>query len=121
MAELPRVCLQDGDDVPRDFTTLFDHSLYSIETSAVADAVQAYDALRVKHEPLTVIQPQFECPLPPLEPAVFPPSFRQLPPPALDLFDLDETFSSERVRLAQLANKCTNDDLEYFVREVIQT
>lgn len=24
----------------------------------------------------------------------------------LDLFDLDETFSSEKVRLAQLTNKC---------------
>ncbi|PSN54263.1 Intraflagellar transport protein 52 [Blattella germanica] len=56
---------------------------------------------------------------------VFPPSFRELPPPSLELFDLDEAFSSERSRLAQLANKClsgeesSNDeaDLEYFVRE----
>lgn len=37
---------------------------------------------------------------------VFPPAFRDLPPPMLDLFDLDETFSSEKVRLAQLSNKC---------------
>jgi intraflagellar transport protein 52 len=43
----------------------------------------------------------------------------------LELFDLDEAFSSERARLAQLTNKCLsggnseNDeaDLEYFVRE----
>ena len=56
---------------------------------------------------------------------VFPPSFRELPAPSLELFDLDEAFSSERSRLAQLANKCLsggdtgNDeaDLEYFVRE----
>ena len=56
---------------------------------------------------------------------VFPPSFRELPPPNLELFDLDEAFSSERSRLAQLANKCLgggdsgNDeaDLEYFIRE----
>jgi intraflagellar transport protein 52 len=56
---------------------------------------------------------------------VFPPSFRELPPPNLELFDLDEAFSSERSHLAQLANKCLsggdsgNDeaDLEYFIRE----
>jgi hypothetical protein len=35
----------------------------------------------------------------------------------LDLFDLDEQFSSEKHRLAQLTNKCTDKDLEYFVCE----
>ena len=37
---------------------------------------------------------------------VFPPSFRDLPPPSLELFDLDEAFSSEKVRMAQLTNEC---------------
>ena len=37
---------------------------------------------------------------------MFPPQFRELPPPCLDLFDLDEQFSSEKVRLAQQTNKC---------------
>ena len=37
---------------------------------------------------------------------VFPPQFCELPAPSLDLFDLDEHFSSERVRIAQLTNKC---------------
>ena len=40
-----------------------------------------------------------------------------LNPAVQDLFDLDDSFSSERVRLAQLTNKCNEDDLEYFVRE----
>ena len=51
---------------------------------------------------------------------MFPPQFRDLPPPALDLFDLDQEFSSERVRLAQVTNKCDDGDaksLEYYVRE----
>jgi intraflagellar transport protein 52 len=70
---------------------------------------------------------------------VFPPTFRELGPPALELFDLDDQFSSERVRLAQLTNKClrrcsfeqsktnklkhplcfpgNDDDLEYYIRE----
>jgi len=40
-----------------------------------------------------------------------------LPGPPLDLFDLDECFSSEKVRLAQITNKCNENDLEYYVRE----
>ena len=74
--------------------------------------------LHVKHEPLTLIPPQFEVPLPPLQPAVFMPPMRELPPPALDLFDLDQEFATEKSRMAQLANKCTSEsDLDYFVRE----
>ncbi|RUS76081.1 hypothetical protein EGW08_016155, partial [Elysia chlorotica] len=78
---------------------------------------RAFEELKVKHEALTLITPQFETPLPPLNPAVFPPTFRELPPPSLELFDLDEQFSSEKVRIAQITNKCTDDDLEYYVRE----
>ena len=37
---------------------------------------------------------------------VFPPAFRELTPPMLDLFDLDEHFTSEKARLAQITNKC---------------
>ncbi|XP_070556730.1 intraflagellar transport protein 52 homolog [Ptychodera flava] len=117
LAERLRVCLQESDDSPRDFTSLFNSSLYKMDTSVVPKVIKAYELLGVKHEPLTLIQPQFETPLPPLQPAVFPPSFRELPPPALDLFDFDEQFSSEKVRLAQITNKCTDDDLEYYVRE----
>lgn len=67
---------------------------------------RAFEQLNVKHESLTLITPQFETPLPPLQPAVFPPQFRELEPPKLDLFDLDEQFSSEKVRIAQQTNKC---------------
>lgn len=44
---------------------------------------------------------------------VFQPVFKILPPPMLDLFDLDETFSSEKVRLAQLSNKCKFPDVTF--------
>lgn len=30
---------------------------------------------------------------------------------------MDEHFASERLRLAQLTNKCADDDLEFYVRE----
>merc|ERR1712176_1382069 len=76
-----------------------------------------YKELGVKHEPLTLISPQFETPLPFLSPAVFPPSLREPPPPNLDLFDLDEHFASEKVRLAQLTNKCTDEDLDFYIRQ----
>lgn len=36
---------------------------------------------------------------------VFPPSFRELPPPPLELFDLDEAFSSVFTTLTQFTNK----------------
>lgn len=48
---------------------------------------------------------------------VFPPSIREPPPPALDLFDLDDHFASEKVRLATLTNKCNDDDLDFYIRE----
>jgi len=83
----------------------------------VPEAIQLYKQLGVKHEPLTLIPPQFETPMPPLQPAVFPPVLREPLPPALDLFDLDEQFASERVRLAQLTNKCTDNDLEFYIRQ----
>lgn len=117
LAERVRACLQEGEELPVDFTQLFDHSLFKYDTNVIPEAVKLYDKLNVKHEPLSLIPPQFEVPLPALQPAVFMPSMRELPPPALDLFDLDEHFSNEKLRMAQLTNKCSDLDLEYFVRE----
>uniref|UniRef100_A0A1B6C3P4 Uncharacterized protein n=2 Tax=Clastoptera arizonana TaxID=38151 RepID=A0A1B6C3P4_9HEMI len=138
LSDLPQGSLQEcAEDLPTDYTRLFDHSMYSINMTLMPEILQAYDELQVKHEPLRLIPPQFEAPLPPLQPAVFPPSFRDLPPPALELFDLEEAFSSERARLSQLANKCLSggstksksgfvgiaaleeeiSDLEYWIRE----
>lgn len=112
-------CLQGMDDLPRDFTKLFDTDMFRFDTNLVPVAVATYERLGVPHEPLTLIPPQFECPLPQLQPATFPPAMREPPPPALDQFDLDEHFAKEGLRLAQLANKCTagEEDLEYFIGE----
>ena len=117
LSERLRSCLQESEPLPADFMRLFDDALFKFDTRAIPEAVSLFDALGVKHEPLSLIPPQFETPLPPLQPAVFPPAFREPPPPALDLFDLDEQFASERARLAQLTNKCGDGDLEYFVKE----
>ena len=37
--------------------------------------------------------------------------------PLLELWDLDEHYSTEKARLAQLTHKCTDEDLEFYVRE----
>lgn len=55
--------------------------------------------------------------MPALQAAVFPPSLKELPPPGLELFDLDEQFASEKIKMAQLTNKCTDDDVEYYIKE----
>jgi len=117
LADRLRSCLQESDEMPKDFTTLFSPTLFKFDTDLIPEAIDLYKTLNVKHEPLTLIPPQFETPLPELQAAVFLPTMKDLPPPGLDLFDLDEQFASERSRLAQLTNKCTDDDIEYFVKE----
>ncbi|CAH0403051.1 unnamed protein product [Chilo suppressalis] len=111
---------------------LFTWRLFSLNLAQLPEVLGLYEALGVKHEPLRLIAPQFETPFPPLQLAVFPPTFREPPPPPLELFDLDEAFSSEKSQLARLANKCLQpnaskmgqgdgrqleNELEYFVRE----
>ncbi|KAL7752326.1 hypothetical protein RI367_002372 [Sorochytrium milnesiophthora] len=117
LSQVLRSCLQESEELPKDFTTLFDHALFKFDLTLVPQAIRLYDELRLKHEPLALIQPQFETPLPPLQPAVFPPIVREIQPPPLELFDLDDHFASPQVKLAQLTNKCTDDDLEYYIRE----
>jgi hypothetical protein len=119
MSQGLKPCLQGMDELPRDFTKLFDMNMFKFDTDLIPHTIQVYDLLGVPHEPLTLIPPQFECPLPKLAPATFPPAMREPPPPALDQFDLDEHFAQESIRLAQLTNKCANgaEDLEYFIAE----
>lgn len=118
LADSPRVCLQESEDIPPDYTRLFQSSLYSVHTNMVPKVITSFSELGVKHEPLKLITPQFETPLPPLQAAVFPPQFRNLPDPQMELFDLDEAFSSDKSRLAQVTNKCGEEDLEYYIRDV---
>ena len=48
---------------------------------------------------------------------MFPPTLKELPPPSLDLYDLDEQFANEKIEMAQLTNNCTDDDVEYYIKE----
>ena len=40
MSERVRVCLQESEEVPRDFTSLFDLSMYKMDTSVLPDVIK---------------------------------------------------------------------------------
>lgn len=119
LSESIKPCLQGLEDLPVDFTKLFDLNVHKFDLNHISDVVNMYKTLYIPHQPITLIAPQFECPLPKMFPSTFPPTMKELPPPALDLFDLDENFAQNEIRLAQLTNKCTNglEDLEYYISE----
>lgn len=64
LADRLRSCLQESDEIPKDFTTLFTSKLYHFDTDLVPESIELYKSLGVKHEPLTLIAPQFETPMP---------------------------------------------------------
>jgi intraflagellar transport protein 52 len=120
LAERLRVAVEESDELPRDFTQLFETDMFKFDTNLIPEVVAAHEHLGVKHEPLTLIHPEFQAPLPPRLPATFDPTHRELPPPALDLFDLDDKFAPEKTRLSMLTNKCKeqgSENLEFFIRE----
>ena len=100
LADRLRSCLQESDELPKDFTTLFTERLFKFDTDLIPETLELYKQVGVKHEPLTLIPPKFETPMPALQAAVFPPALKELPPPSLDLYDLDEQFASEKIKMA---------------------
>ena len=123
LSERLKWCLHENNPLPQDLTTLFCRDMLCFDTSMIPKVLDLYGDINVKHEPLTLILPEFERPIPPLQPALFQPKLMDLPFPSLDQFDLDEEFAEPANRLAQLTNKCINtqcvgeDDLEYYVQE----
>lgn len=117
-SERIRSCLQEPDEIPADFTQLFDEQLFRFDTNLIPESCALFEKLHVKKAPLSLIVPEFELPLPPLQAAVFAPQLHEAEAPPLELYDLDKEFASDRVRLAHLTNKCTSvEDLDYFIRE----
>lgn len=117
LSEQPFGCLHEGESVPVDFTKLFSKHLFSFDNSILASIYRAYEEMQMTREPLKLIKPKFETPLPSLVPAVFPPNFRLPQKPKLELYDLDDEFSSTQTRLIQAANKYIDEDLELYVKE----
>ncbi|KAL3115190.1 hypothetical protein niasHT_016646 [Heterodera trifolii] len=80
--------------------------LFSVFVLSVYLFQSLYDKIGLKHEPLTLVSPAFQVPMPPFAPAIFAPEFRELAPPQLELFDLDDAFATHEIQLAQLTNRC---------------
>lgn len=60
-------CLQESENIPKDFSLLFDKNLFQLNNDLVPEVIDMYNTVNIKHEPLSLIPPQFECPLPPLQ------------------------------------------------------
>ncbi len=71
-------------------------TMFKIDNHLVPEVFDLYSKLNLKQESLSIIPPQFETPLPPLQLAVFDPIVKDFPNPSLELFDLDEQFASEK-------------------------
>ena len=115
-----RSCFQGTEDpLPQDFSRLFIlDNLFKFDRRLIPECIDMYEKLDVKREPLSLITPEFSCPFPSLQPACYHPRMPSMPPPALELFDMDEQFTSDSARLAQLTNKFKgDDDLENYILE----
>ncbi|KAJ6217546.1 hypothetical protein RDWZM_008703 [Blomia tropicalis] len=112
----PMLILSESEDIPSDYTSLFSKEIKKISNRSLCRVNKAFEELQIEKRPLKVIKPHFETPFAPLQPAVFAPVFRALNKPELELYDLDEEFSSVPNKLTKLANKC-NNDVDYFIRE----
>lgn len=137
LANQPMPYFQESEKIPSDFTKLIfegsrlsssnghqmnahpneNKELFQFDNSTYTLILGCYNEFNMEHEPLTLIKPAFQTPLPSLEPATFAPRFRGLTKPVLELYDLDEEFCTVPARLQQLANKCTDSDLDYFISE----
>ena len=104
MSDKVKSCLDEAKEPPSNFNDLYDMNMFSIDNDLVPESIELYDK-----------PPQFETPLPPLQLAVFDPIIKDFPVPNLELFDLDEQFASEKIKLAQTTNKCTDEDLEFYI------
>ncbi|XP_046920041.2 intraflagellar transport 52 [Dermatophagoides farinae] len=113
----PMLYLEESEELPIDYSTLFSRKIKKISNISLASINGTFNELQIEKRTLQVIKPHFETPLPGLQPAVYMPIFRAHTKPELELFDLDNEFASVQSKLAKLANKCNNNDVEYFICE----
>ena len=50
MAEKVKVCLQESEELPRDFTSLFDFTLYQMDTRVLPDALKWVVTIVIRRE-----------------------------------------------------------------------
>ena len=57
LADRLRSTLQESDELPRNFMTLFTPKLYKFDTDLIPESLKLFTQLNIKHEPLTLIPP----------------------------------------------------------------
>ncbi len=95
MSEKLKNAIQESEDISGRFFNMYNQNLFRMSFSLLPEALQLYDKLQVKHEPLGLIPPIFETPMLGLTPSVFPPILIDLEPPSLELYDLDDEFANQ--------------------------
>lgn len=116
-SERLKCAIQESSDISMNFINRFDCNLYKLNFDLLPEALSLYPRLGLKKESLGLIPPIFETPMLGLTPAVFPPILVEMEPPKVHLFDLDDEFANQETKLAQLTNKSTNKDLEFYISE----
>lgn len=57
LAENLKCCLEEADELPRDFTNLITTDLFKYDVDLIPESVKLYKSLKVKHDTLTLIPP----------------------------------------------------------------
>lgn len=117
LATKVKPCLEELDPLPQG-AKLFRDDLFGFDIN-----VNSFASTKTNNIPLSLVEPEFECPMPPLRPAVYEPNTADLPMPALDRLNLDHCFAPKKTKLNQLTNKYAgeggegDDALERYVKE----
>ena len=117
LAGRTRSCLQEIDELPKEFDVLFERSQFRLLNELGKEAVRLHGALSLKYAALDLINPRILVPMARLQPSTFLSSPRDLKHPYAELFDLEDDFASENFRLGTILKQTlsTDDILESLV------
>ena len=67
LSALVKPCLQENDPLPQDYRDLLCDDLFGLHNDYITNVIDLYKQLNVNiMEPITLVEPHFECPTPPL-------------------------------------------------------
>jgi intraflagellar transport protein 52 len=75
LSNLVKPCLEENTPLPQDYKSMICENLFGVNNDHVPDVIDLYKKLNVPYEPLTLVEPHFECPPPPLRLATHPPGW----------------------------------------------
>ncbi|OWA52272.1 putative Intraflagellar transport protein 52-like protein [Hypsibius exemplaris] len=85
----------------------------------IAEVLQAFREVGAENEPLSLVAPKFDGVYPSMQPAVYPPTFDDLPRPQLEMFDFNKEFVAGREKLNHVVLDHRNaDDLTVYINKI---